>query len=117
MRWSPPATGSTPNSDFENYKGLLELKETLVQPPDLLIYLRSSIPNLVNQIHKRGREYENTISIDYLSRLNERYEAWVDTYEKGKLLVFNVDSLNFVDDPEDLGEVINRIDDELLGLF
>ena len=111
------AMGLMTNRDFENYKGLFELMETLLQPPDQLIYLRSSIPNLVNQIHKRGREYENTISIDYLSRLNERYEAWVDTYEKGKLLVFNVDSLNFVDDPEDLGEVINRIDDELLGLF
>ncbi|MEX0360241.1 MAG: deoxynucleoside kinase, partial [Allomuricauda sp.] len=96
---------------------LFELMESLVQPPDLLIYLRSSIPNLVNQIHKRGRDYENSISIDYLSRLNERYEAWVNTYEKGKLLVFDVDNINFVDDPEDLGKVINRIDAELHGLF
>jgi deoxyadenosine/deoxycytidine kinase len=91
--------------------------ESLVQPPDLLIYLRSTIPNLVNQIHKRGREYENSISIDYLSRLNERYEAWVNTYQKGKLLIFDVDNINFVDNPEDLGEVINRIDGEIHGLF
>ena len=91
--------------------------ETLVQPPDLMIYLRSSIPNLVNQIHKRGRDYENSISIDYLSRLNERYEAWVNTYKKGKLLIFDVDNLDFVDNPEDLGEVINRIDGEIHGLF
>jgi len=93
------------------------LMESLVQPPDLLIYLRSSIPNLVKQIHKRGRDYENTISIDYLSRLNERYEAWVHGYEKGKLLIIDVDNLNFVDEPEDLGVVINKIDAEIHGLF
>lgn len=111
------AMGLMTNRDFENYKGLFELMETLVQPPDLMIYLRSSIPNLVSQIHKRGRDYENSISIDYLSRLNERYEAWVNTYEKGKLLIFDVDHLDFVDNPEDLGEVINRIDGEIHGLF
>ena len=71
----------------------------------------------MNQIHKRGRDYENSISIDYLSRLNERYEAWVNTYAKGKLLIFDVDNLDFVDKPEDLGEVINRIDGEIHGLF
>jgi deoxyadenosine/deoxycytidine kinase len=91
--------------------------ESLVQPPDLLIYLRSSIPNLVNQIHKRGREYENSISIDYLSRLNERYEAWVQKYDNGRLLIIDVDHLDFVDNPEHLGEVINRIDAEFHGLF
>ena len=111
------AMGLMTNRDFENYKSLFELMETLVQPPDLLIYLRSSIPNLVNQIHKRGREYENSISIDYLSRLNERYEAWVNTYEKGNLLVIDVDNINFVDEPEDLGQVINKIDAEINGLF
>ena len=111
------AMGLMTNRDFTNYKSLFELMETLVQPPDLLIYLRSSIPNLVDQIHKRGREYENSISIDYLSRLNERYEAWANTYEKSKLLIIDVDKLNFVDKPEDLGEVINKIDAELHGLF
>lgn len=111
------AMGLMTNRDFKNYSELFELMESLVQPPDLLIYLRSSIPNLVDQIHKRGREYENSISIDYLSRLNERYEAWVHGYDKGKLLIVNVDNLNFVDDPEDLGTVINRIDAEINGLF
>mgnify|MGYP000002885249 CR=1 FL=1 len=111
------AMGLMTNRDFTNYSSLFELMESLVQPPDLLIYLRSSIPNLVKQIHKRGREYENTISIDYLSRLNERYEAWVHGYEKGNLLVIDVDNLDFVDNPEDLGTVINKIDAEINGLF
>jgi deoxyadenosine/deoxycytidine kinase len=91
--------------------------EGLVAPPDMLIYLRSSIPNLVSQIHKRGREYENTISIDYLNRLNERYEAWVTSYSKGKLLIIDVDNIDFVNNPEDLGMIINKIDAELNGLF
>ena len=91
--------------------------EGLVGPPDLLIYLRSSIPNLVGQIHKRGRDYENSISIDYLSRLNERYEAWVSTYDKGKLLIIDVDDIDFVNNQEDLGNIINRIDAEINGLF
>lgn len=111
------AMGLMTNRDFENYRSLFDLMESLVKGPDLLIYLRSSIPNLVSQIHKRGREYENSISIDYLSRLNERYEAWIHDYDKGKLLIIDVDKLNFVDVPEDLGDVINRIDAEIHGLF
>ncbi|MGF1559882.1 MAG: deoxynucleoside kinase [Flavobacteriaceae bacterium] len=111
------AMGLMTNRDFTNYSSLFELMESLVQPPDLLIYLRSSIPNLVSQIHKRGRDYENSISIDYLSRLNERYEAWVQSYKKGNLLIIDVDSLDFVDNPEDLGHVINKIDAEINGLF
>ncbi len=103
--------------DFENYQSLFELMESLVAPPDLMIYLRSSIPNLVKQIHKRGRSYENGISIDYLNRLNERYEDWIKGYDKGKLLIFDVDNLDFVDNPEDLGSIVNRIDAELNGLF
>ena len=91
--------------------------EGFVGAPDLLIYLRSSIPNLVKQIHSRGRDYENSISIDYLSRLNERYEAWIHDYDKGKLLIVDVDKNNFVDNPEDLGDIINRINAELNGLF
>ncbi len=109
--------GLMANRDFENYRSLFDLMESVVQGPDLLIYLRSSIPNLVKQIHKRGREYENSISIDYLSRLNERYEAWVHGYDKGNLLVVDVDDLNFVDNPEDLGSIITKIDAELHGLF
>ncbi|WP_194768467.1 deoxynucleoside kinase [Tamlana sp. I1] len=111
------AMGLMTNRDFENYKSLFELMESLVQGPDVLIYLRSSIPNLVSQIHKRGREYENSISIDYLSRLNERYEAWIHGYNKGKLLIIDVDKLDFVDNPEDLGSIINTIDAEINGLF
>lgn len=111
------AMGLLTNRDYNNYKSLFDLMESVVDAPDLMIYLRSSIPNLVSQIHKRGREYENSISIDYLSRLNERYEAWIHGYKKGKLLIIDVDDINFVDNPEDLGAIINRIDAELNGLF
>jgi deoxyadenosine/deoxycytidine kinase len=111
------AMGLMNNRDFSNYKALFDLMESLVQAPDLLIYLRSDISNLVKQIHKRGREYENSISIDYLSRLNERYEAWIHNYDKGKLLVIDVDQLDFVENPEDLGGIIEKIDSEINGLF
>jgi deoxyadenosine/deoxycytidine kinase len=111
------AMGLLTKRDFENYQGLFNLMEDLVTAPDLMIYLRSSIPNLVDQIHRRGREYENSISIDYLSRLNERYEAWIHNYDKGKLLIIDVDDLNFVDKPEDLGKIIEMIDAEINGLF
>ena len=111
------AMGLMTNRDFENYRSLFDLMESVVKGPDLLIYLRSSIPNLVAQIHKRGREYENSISIDYLSRLNERYEAWIHNYNKGPLLIIDVDNINFVDNPEDLGNIITRVDGQLNGLF
>ncbi|MCB0458842.1 MAG: deoxynucleoside kinase [Flavobacteriaceae bacterium] len=111
------AMGLMTNRDFSNYSSLFDLMENLVAPPDLLIYLRATIPTLVGQIHKRGRDYENSISIDYLSRLNERYEAWISTYTKGKLLIVDVDNLDFVDKPEDLGSVIDKIDAEIHGLF
>jgi deoxyadenosine/deoxycytidine kinase len=111
------AMGLMTNRDFENYRSLFDLMESLVKGPNLLIYLRSSIPNLVSQIHKRGRDYENSISIDYLSRLNERYEAWIHDYNKGNLLIIDVDHLDFVANPEDLGLVINKIDAEINGLF
>jgi len=103
--------------DFQNYKSLFELMETMVTGPNLMIYLRSSIPNLVNQIHKRGRVYEASISIDYLSRLNERYEAWVQEYTKGKLLIINVDEINFVDNKEHLNSIIKKVDSEINGLL
>ncbi|PWK21010.1 deoxynucleoside kinase [Xanthomarina spongicola] len=111
------AMGLMTNRDFENYRSLFDLMESFVQGPDLLIYLRSSISNLVSQIHKRGRDYENSISIDYLSRLNERYEAWIHGYDKGNLLIIDVDNLDFVANPEDLGSIINKIDAEINGLF
>ena len=111
------AMGLLSQRDFDNYSKLFNLMEKLVAAPDLLIYLRSSISNLVDQIHKRGRDYENTISIDYLSRLNERYEGWIHNYDKGNLLIIDVDNIDFVNNPEDLGNIINRIDAELTGLF
>ena len=111
------AMGLMTNRDFENYSSLFNLMESLVEAPDLLIYLRSSIPNLVSQIHKRGRDYENSISIDYLSRLNERYEAWIHNYKKGRLLIIDVDHLDFVENKEDLGGIITKIDAEINGLF
>lgn len=111
------AMGLMTNRDYNNYDSLFDLMERLVAPPDLLIYLRASIPTLVGQIHKRGRDYENSISIDYLSRLNERYEAWISKYTKGKLLIIDVDNLDFVDNPEDLGTIIDKIDAQINGLF
>lgn len=111
------AMGLMTNRDYINYKSLFDLMESVTKAPDLLIYLRSSVPNLVNQIQKRGREYENSISIDYLNKLNERYEEWVRGYDKGNLLIIDVEHINFVDNPEDLGDIINKIDAELNGLF
>jgi len=104
------AMGLMNQRDFKNYQALFDLMESLIDGPDLLIYLRSSIPNLVNKIHKRGREYENSISIDYLSRLNERYEAWISTYDKNKMIIIDVDGLDFVENKEDLDAILKEID-------
>ncbi len=103
--------------DFDNYIQLFDLMNSLVKAPDLLIYLRSSVPNLVNNIQKRGREYETSIRLDYLNRLNERYEAWISEYKEGKLLIIDVDNNHFNENPEHLGEVISKIDAEINGLF
>lgn len=103
--------------DFESYHSLFNLMSQLVQAPDLIIYLRASIPTLVQQIQRRGREYENTIRIDYLNQLNQRYEAWATRYTLGKILIINVDELNFADKKEDLSKVIDRINAQLHGLF
>lgn len=102
--------------DFENYSSLFELMNTFIQPPDLLIYLKASVSTLVEQIQKRGREYEESIRLDYLKLLNERYENWIDKYDAGKLLVINADDVDF-NKPEDLSVVIERINAELHGLF
>ncbi len=102
--------------DFENYSSLFELMSSFIQPPDLLIYLRASVPTLVAQIQKRGRDYEESIRLDYLKLLNERYEAWISNYKQGKLLIMNVDQLDF-SKPEDIGVVIEKIDAEINGLF
>ena len=103
--------------DFKNYKSLFNLMVSLIQPPDLLIYLRASIPTLVNQIQKRGREYENSIRLDYLKQLNERYEAWISNYKMGKLLIINVDNMDFTENKEDLSSIIDKIDAQIHGLF
>lgn len=108
--------GLMTNRDFENYQSIFKTLNSFVKDPDLLIYLRSGIPNLVDQIHKRGRDYENSISIEYLSRLNERYEAWIQTYDKGKLLIIDVDNLDFVENKKDLQTIIDKIDKSLKGL-
>jgi deoxyadenosine/deoxycytidine kinase len=110
------AMGLMTNRDFDNYKSIFDLMESFVKAPDLLVYLRSGIPNLVDQIHKRGRDYENSISIDYLSRLNERYEAWIETYNKGKLLIIDVDDLDFVKNKKDLQTITDKIDNSLKDL-
>ena len=102
--------------DFENYSDLFDLMMSLVNPPDLLIYLRSSIPNLIGQIQKRGREYEQSIRIDYITGLNEGYETWIKDY-KHNILILDVDSIKFENRPEDFQEVIDKIDAELFGLF
>lgn len=103
--------------DFENYFALFNLMSSLIEPPDLLIYLRASIPTLVNQINNRGRKYENNIRLDYLRRLNERYEAWVETYNLGRLLIINADNYNFPESTEDMSKVIDNVNAELHGLF
>ena len=91
--------------------------DSFVSPPDLLIYLRASVPTLVNHIQKRGRDYEESIRLDYLKRLNERYEAWISTYDKGKLLIIDIDNNRFPENQEDLGKIISSIDAEIHGLF
>ena len=99
--------------DYDNYLSLFDTMLNLVKPPDLLVYLQSSIPNLVNKIHKRGRDYEKTISIEYLSRLNERYEAWITNYNSGNLLKVNVDDLDFVENKTDYETILELIKKEL----
>lgn len=111
------AMGLMTTRDFENYFALFNLMDGFISPPDLLIYLRASVPVLVEQIQKRGRDYEETIRLDYLTRLNERYEAWISTYDKGKLLIVDIDENNFHESTEDLGKIIESIDAELHGLF
>lgn len=111
------AMGLMTTRDFENYSSLFDLLSSFIQPPDLLIYLRANVPTLVNQIQKRGREYEESIRLDYLKSLNERYESWVSSYSIGKLLIIDVDNINFSENAEDLGTVLERINAEIHGLF
>ncbi|MBQ1624035.1 MAG: deoxynucleoside kinase [Bacteroidales bacterium] len=103
--------------DFDNYRSLFSLMASLVKAPDLLIYLRSSIPHLVGNIQKRGREYESSIRLDYLKGLNALYEEWIENYTDGKLLIIDVDKLNFEESPEDFSTICDRIEAQLHGLF
>jgi deoxyadenosine/deoxycytidine kinase len=111
------AMGLMSTRDFENYFTLFNMLGSLIQPPDLVIYLRASVPTLVRQIQKRGRKYEDSIRLDYLKRLNERYEAWVESYKLGKLLIVDVDTYNFIDKPEDMSVVIDKVNASINGLF
>jgi deoxyadenosine/deoxycytidine kinase len=103
--------------DFENYFSFFQTLKQMVQPPDLLIYLQASVPTLVGQIQKRGREYEENIRLDYLKRLNEYYNKWIESYKEGPLLVINVDNNRFPESEEDLGKIISSVDAQLYGLF
>ena len=103
--------------DFNNYKALFDSMVSVIQPPNLLIYLRATVPTLVNQIQKRGREYESSIRIDYLKQLNDRYDKWINSYKLGKLLIIAVDELDFTTKPEDLSFIIDKIDAQIHGLF
>ena len=110
------AMGNLSDRDFDTYMQLFNLMMSMVSEPDLLIYLRSSVPTLVSQIQKRGRDYEKSISIEYLSNLNERYENWIDNY-KGKVLVIEADDLDYEHRPEDFALITDKIDAQLYGLF
>ena len=103
--------------DFDNYFSLFEIMSKHIKAPDLLIYIKASIPTLVDHIHTRGRDYEGNMSLDYLKRLNTKYNNWIDNYEDGKLLVIDADNVNFVENQEDLGNIISSVDAELHGLF
>jgi deoxyadenosine/deoxycytidine kinase len=109
--------GLMSSRDFSNYSSLFELMSSFIKPPDLLIYLKASVPTLVSQIQKRGRDYENAIRLDYLKRLNEAYEEWIKGYKHGKLLIIDVDHVKFSENQPDLGLVIQKIDAEIHGLF
>lgn len=109
--------GLIENRDFRAYLDLFENMSQLIKPPDLLIYLKASIPTLVEHIQDRGREYEGNISLDYLKKLNKRYDAWIESYESGNLLIINVDELDFMRNDADFGEVLERVNAHIHGLF
>ncbi len=102
------AMGLMSSRDYENYIEIFNLMDGFIKSPDLLIYLRASVPILVEQIQKRGRDYENSIRLDYLTRLNERYEAWIEQYNKGNVLIIDIDDINFADNEQDLNDIIKK---------
>ena len=103
--------------DFDNYYKFFQTLKTMVQPPDLLIYLKGSVPTLVGQIQKRGREYEENIRLDYLKRLNDYYNKWIESYKEGALLIIDIDKNKFAENEEHMGEIIRKVDAQLYGLF
>ncbi len=109
--------GLMPKRDFDNYYQFFETVKSMLRPPDLLIYLNASVPTLVGNIQKRGREYEENIRLDYLKRLNEYYNTWISKYREGPLLIVDADTNKFAEDVEDLGKIISRIDAQFHGLF
>ena len=109
--------GLMTSRDYNNYRAIFDNITSFIKPPDLLIYLKASVPTLVSNIQRRGREYEASIRLDYLSKLNEKYKNWIGDYTAGKLLILNKDTLDFANNPEDLGFVIQRIETEIHGLF
>lgn len=109
--------GLMSDRDFENYSNIFQSIIHYIKPPDLLIYLKASVPTLVNNIQQRGRDYESGIRLDYLSKLNEKYDKWIGNYSEGKILVLDKDKLDFTNNPEDLGDIIQKIEAELFGLF
>jgi len=111
------AMGLMSSRDFDNYTNLFHSISSMLAPPDLLIYLKATIPTLVSQIQKRGRDYEDNLRLDYLRRLNDFYEEWIGNYKEGNLLVIDVDKNKFAENAEDLGEVINKVSAEIYGLF
>ncbi|MBO5844712.1 MAG: deoxynucleoside kinase [Bacteroidales bacterium] len=110
------AMGLMNTRDFETYKSLFDLMESFIKPPDLLIYLKASVPTLIQQIEKRGREYESSIRLDYITSLNNRYNSWIEEYSNRKLII-NMDDLNITENPKDLGFVVDSINAEINGLF
>ena len=110
------AMGLMNTRDFETYKSLFDLMESFIKPPDLLIYLKASVPTLIKQIERRGREYESSIRLDYITSLNNRYNSWIEEYSNRKLII-NMDDLNITDNPKDLGFVVDSINAEINGLF
>jgi deoxyadenosine/deoxycytidine kinase len=110
-------SGLMSQRDYDNYLGIFQSIISMVKPPDLMIYLKADLPKLIGQIEKRGRDYESTLRLDYLRHLNEHYESWMRSYDLGKLVVIDVNKLDFVSNPEDLGFIINKIQVELFGLF
>ncbi|WP_296700999.1 deoxynucleoside kinase [Algoriphagus sp.] len=110
-------SGLMTERDYENYRSLFDSMIDHVKAPDLLIYLKADIPKLVGQIEKRGRTYETTMRIDYLKNLNQHYEQWIDNYKEGKLLIIDVNQLDFVENPDDFSFVVEKVDREIFGLF